>query len=135
MRSMTSLRPWLAPTLLGPLTVMWGLATLGSLVMGADVISLGLVDDWALLMLWATFFGSTMGVFLVGADVTLLKLKMRRLPTGMQAWMSSLGTPFACYGAWMLLPPPSTPLGGALFVLGPMFGAALVTRLLLGSRP
>jgi len=135
MRDMTTLRPWLAPTLLGPLCVMWGLATLGSLVMGVEAISFGLLDDWALLMMWATFFGSTMGVFLVGADVTLLKLKWRRLPTGLQAWLSSVATPFACYGAWVLLPPPSTPLGGALFVLGPMFAAALVTRTLLGSRP
>ncbi len=132
---MTSLRPWLAPTLLGPLLLTWGFALFGALTIGAAALSLGFVDDFAVLVLWATFFGSTMGVFLVGADVALLALKWRSLPTGPAAWISSMVAPVICYGAWVLLPPPSAPLGLVAFLLAPMAGGALLSRMFFGSRP
>ena len=132
---MTSLRPWLAPTLLGPLLLAWGLATFGALTIGAAALTHGFVDDWAVLMLWATFYGSTMGVFLVGADVSLLALKWRSLPTGVAAWISSMVAPVICYGAWIVLPPPSTPVGLVLLLLAPMAGGAVLSRMFFGSRP
>lgn len=132
---MTSLRPWLTPTLLSPLLVTWAIATYGAFVIGAATFTHGLIDNWAVLMLWATFFGSTMGVALVGADVAFLSFKMRRLPTGGQAWVSSLVTPFLCYGAWAFLPPPGSEVGLAVFILGPIAAAAALSRLFFGSRP
>ena len=132
---MTSLRPWLAPTLLGPLLVTWGFATFGALTIGASSLTLGFVDDWAVLMMWATFFGSTMGVLLVGADVFLLALKWRSLPTGTAAWISGMIAPVVCYGGWITLPPPSSPVGLVIYVTAPMAAAALVSRMFFGSKP
>ncbi|MCB9596454.1 MAG: hypothetical protein H6719_27270 [Sandaracinaceae bacterium] len=132
---MTSLRPWLMPTLLGPLLVMWGVATLGAFAIGAAALTHGTVDDWAVLMMWSTFFGCTMGVFLVLSDVFLLASKTRQLPTGGRAWLSSMLVPFLCYGLWMVLPPPSTALFLMLWMFGPMGAAAFASRMLFGSRP
>ncbi|MBX3273947.1 MAG: hypothetical protein KF729_27025 [Sandaracinaceae bacterium] len=132
---MTSLRPWLLPTLLGPLLVMWGLATLGAIALGTTALTHGTVDDWAVLMLWSTFFGCTMGVALVVSDVVLLVAKLRQLPTGGRAWLSSLLVPFFCYGLWVALPPPSSALMLLAWILGPMGLAAVASRLLFGARP
>ncbi|MEZ4340599.1 MAG: hypothetical protein R3B82_28595 [Sandaracinaceae bacterium] len=132
---MTTLRPWLLPTLLGPLLVMWGVATLGAFAIGTSALTFGTVDDWAVLMMWCTLFGSTMGVFLVGADVVLLAGKVRQLPTGARAWLSSMVVPFFVYGLWIVLPPPSTVPFFVLWMLGPIFLAGLASRILFGTRP
>ena len=132
---MTSFRPWLAPTLLGPLLVMWGLATLGAYAIGTAALTFGTVDDWAMLMMWATFFGSTMGIVLVGADVTLLAMKFRSLPTGGRAWMSSMAVPVITYGGWMFLPPPTSELTLVLWMFLPMAAAAVISRMFFGTRP
>lgn len=132
---MTSLRPWLLPTLLGPLLVMWGVATLGAFAIGAAALTHGTVDDWAVLMMWSTFFGSTMVVFLVASDVVLLASKLRQLPTGGRAWLSSMLVPFLCYGLWVALPPPGSVPVFVLWMLGPMGVAALASRLMFGTRP
>ncbi|HHH30772.1 MAG TPA: hypothetical protein ENK57_20850 [Polyangiaceae bacterium] len=132
---MKSFRPWLTPALLGPLLTTWGFATLGALAIGAQAISLGLAEEWPLLMMWATLFGSTFAVFVVTADVVLLSLKWRSLPTGARGWFSAMVTPIACYFGWMMMPQPETILGVVLTVMGPMLGAAFATRFLFGARP
>ena len=132
---MTSLRPWLAPTLLGPLLVMWAVATLGAFAIGAAALTHGTVEDWAVLMMWSTLFGCTMGVALIFADVQLLASKVRALPTGGRAWLSSMLVPFLCYGLWIMLPPPSSVLVFLAWMFGPMIVAAFGSRLMFGTRP
>jgi len=133
---MTSLRPWLSPTLLGPLLTTWGLATFLSLLIGAAAATFGAVDTWAVLMLWATFVGCAIGVITVGVDVLLLWLKWRAIPMGVRAWLSSMLTPLLVYGVWSQLAwLPETELGAVLLVFLPMVACSLGARLLFGARP
>jgi len=115
--------------------VTWGFATLGALSIGAAALTFGFAENWAILMMWATFLGSTTGVALVGADVFLLALKWRSLPTGVAAWLSAMVAPVICYGAWITLPPPANEIGLVLFVTAPIAGAAVLSRMFFGSRP
>lgn len=134
---MTSFGDWLKPTLLGPLLTTWGLTTLGSLLVGMHALSGGRFDSWLTGMLIASFFGAGLGVLLVGVDVLLLRLKLRQLPTGARAWMSSLLAPLGVFFLWSLpfFPPPESVLGTVLFIVGPMAGACFGARMLFGQRP
>lgn len=134
---MTSLRDWLKPTLLGPLLTTWGMITLGSLLVGMHALSGGRFDSWLTGMLFASFFGAGLGVLLVGVDVLLLRAKLRQLPTGGRAWISSLLTPLGVFLIWSLpfMPPPESVLGGVMFIVGPMSAACFGSRMLFGQRP
>ena len=134
---MQSFSSWLKPTLLGPLLTLWLLTTAGAFLIGMQALSGGMIDSWLVGMLWATFFGSTLGVILVGVDVALLKAKVRRLPTGLQAWIGGVLTPFGVFSLWQLpfFGQPETVLGLVAFLMLPMVGAALAVRLVFGSRP
>ena len=134
---MTSFGSWLRPTILGPLMTLWILTTMGSVMVGMATISGDRIDTWAIGMLWATFFGSTLAVILIAADVFLLKAKVRRLPTGAAAWISSVLAPFAVFFIWTLpfLPPPESAAGVVVFILAPMLAASLVVRFVFGNRP
>ncbi len=132
-----SFREWLKPTLLGPLLSVWGVTTLGSLLVGMAVLSGGRFDSWLVGMLFGSFFGSALGVLLVGVDVLLLRLKMRKLPTGGRAWISSMLAPFGVFliASLPFWPPPETVLGSVLALVGPMAGACGGSRILFGTRP
>lgn len=134
---MTSLTPWLKPTLLGPLITLWTLTTLGSLTLGMAAITGDRLDSWAVGMLWASFFGSGLGVLGIGVDVLLLKLKWRQLPTGARAWIPSVLSPFGVAFIWGLpfLPPPESVVGLVLFISLPMVAATFALRMLFGRRP
>lgn len=134
---MTSFAAWLKPTLLGPLLTMWGLTTAGAVLVGMHALSGGRFDSWLLGMLLASFFGAALGVLLIGADVMLLKAKLRALPTGPRAWVSSVLTPFGVLFIWSLpfFGPPESALGQILFIVGPMAAACFGTRIVFGSRP
>ncbi len=133
---MTSFRPWLLPTLLGPLLTMWGLATFLSMLIGAAAATNGTVDTWAVLMMYATLIGSAIGVITVGIDVTLLKLKWRCLPTGGRAWLASMLTPLLVYMLWtQLWWLPQTEVGVVMFIMLPMVGCSFGTRMVFGTRP
>ena len=133
---MTSLRPWLQPTLLGPLLTLWGLATFLSMLFGAAAATNGMIDTWAVLMMWATFIGSSIGVITVAVDVTLLKLKWRSLPTGGRAWLGSMLTPLLVYVLWtQLWWLPETEMTFVLFIMAPMVGCSFGTRMIFGTRP
>jgi len=130
------MRPWLLPTLLGPLLTLWGLATFLSMLIGAAAASLGRIDTWAVLMMWATFIGSAIAVITVGVDVFLLWLKWRALPTGGRAWLASMLTPLLVYVAWtQLWWLPETELGAVMFILLPIVGCSFGTRMIFGTRP
>lgn len=134
---MTSFGDWLKPTLLGPLLTTWGLTTLGSVLVGMHALSGGRFDNWLVGMLAASFFGAALGVLLIGVDVLLLKAKMRALPTGARAWISSLLSPLGVFFIWSLpfFSPPESVLGGVLFIVGPMSTACLGARMLFGAKP
>ena len=137
MKGMTSFSPWLKPTLLGPLITLWSLTTLGSLTLGMATITGDRIDSWAVGMLWASFFGSGLGVLGVGVDVLLLRMKWRRLPTGPRAWIPSVLSPFGVAFIWGLpfLPPPESVVGLVLFITAPMIAATFALRMLFGQRP
>ncbi len=134
---MTSLRDWLKPTLLGPLFTTWALTTLGSLLVGMAALTGGRFDGWLTGMLVGSFFGSGLGVLLVGVDVLLLRAKMRQLPTGGRAWISSCLVPLGVFMIWSLpfMAPPDSVLGGVVFIVGPMSAACFGSRMLFGQRP
>jgi hypothetical protein len=134
---MTSLGDWLKPTLLGPLLTMWGLTTLGSVLVGMHALSGGRFDSWVLGMLIASFFGAGLGVMLVTFDVLLLRAKVRALPTGARAWISSVVSPLGVFFLWSLpfLSPPESVLGTALFILAPMGASCFGARMLFGVKP
>lgn len=134
---MTSFGDWLKPTLLGPLLTTWALTTLGSVLVGMYELSGGRFDNWLVGMLVASFFGAGLGVLLIGFDVLLLKAKMRSLPTGARAWISSLLSPLGVFFIWSLpfLPPPQSVFGTVVFIVGPMSAACFGARMLFGAKP
>lgn len=136
-RGMTSLSPWLKPTLLGPLLTLWTLTTIGSITVGMATLSGGRLDNWAVGMLWASFFGCTLGVLAVAVDVLLLRLKWRQLPTGGRAWFVSVLSPFAVgfVASLPFWPPPETAAGVVLFVFLSMLLATFGLRMIFGRRP
>lgn len=137
MMTMTSFAPWLKPTLLGPLLTSWAYMTFGTWLMGTAAITGGTLDDWAIGMVWASAFGCMLGVATVAVDVLLLRARLRRLPTGVRAWASSLLSPLGVVLV-LQLPfwgPPETVAGFVAMFAGSMFGGPLLLRLLLGSRP
>jgi hypothetical protein len=133
---MTNFGDWLKPTLLGPMLTMWTLATLVSLTIGMAAVTGGRLDTWLQGMLIASFFAAGLVVLLLAADLFLLKMKWRKLPTGTRAWISSILSPFAVMVIWNLpfFPPPSSVLGLVLFITVPMSLGALGVRMLFGER-
>ena len=134
---MQTFSPWLRPTVLGPLVTLWTLTTALHLLVGLSVLSGGLVDSWIVGMLWATFLGCTLVVNLIVSDVLLLRAKVRRLPTGARAWLSSLLAPLAVSFLWSLpiLPPVESIAGLALWLMAPMALGSLGVRVVFGNRP
>ncbi|MGE3633220.1 MAG: hypothetical protein AB7P00_25200 [Sandaracinaceae bacterium] len=131
------MRPWLAPTLFGPLLSCWGYISLGSLLFGVAALSGDRFDSWLIAMVWGSAFGSMLSVISVVADVVLLKLKLRQLPTGGRAWVSSMLTPFGVFFSLMLpiWPDPDSVLAVVITVIGPMFVSPFVLRLAFAQRP
>ena len=75
---MTSLKPWLVPTLVGPFATMWSLTTV-MFVIGAQMTIFGeRLDSWALAMLLTGFVAAGLVVSLLVADVILLAMKLRQ---------------------------------------------------------
>ena len=132
---MTNFGAWLKPTLLGPLVTMWTLTTIGTVLVGMHALSGGRFDNWLTGMLFASFFGSGLGVALIGMDVLLLKLKLRSLPTGSRAWVSSLLSPLGVFFLWRFIPPPESVLGVVFFIALPMALATFGLRMMFGGRP
>lgn len=138
---MTDFGPWLRPTLLGPFLSTMGVVTLAHLVLGdhaADqVLFTGHVfDSWVVSMFVAAIVSCGLVVNLIVADVTLLWLKWRKLPTGGGAWMSALLAPIALHFAMQLFSGvPETMLDAVLAIVLPFPIAAFVIRFVFGSKP
>jgi hypothetical protein len=132
---MNSFGAWIRPTLLGPLFTMWSLTTLGSILIGVAALTDGRFDNWITAMIFASFFASGLIVMLIGADLVLLKAKLRQLPTGSRAWVSSVLAPFGVFFLWRFLPQPESALGLVLFLVAGMAGASFGLRMAFGTRP
>ncbi len=134
---MTSFGPWLKPTLLGPLLTSWGYMSLGIWLLGVATITGGHLDDWLIAMLWASAFGCMLGVTSIAVDVALLAAKMRSLPTGVRAWLTSLLAPVGVIFIWQLpiWNPPESVLALVVLLVAPMFVSPLLLRLAFGTKP
>ncbi len=141
---MTDFAPWIRPTLLGPFLTMFALATVSHLALGgaADVLFLpGFLagqhfDSWVIAMLFSSVIASGVVVSLIAADVMLLAVKVRRLPTGFGAWLGAMIAPFALFFAWHLIGGESeSVLEAALSIALPFPASALFVRFVIGRKP
>lgn len=133
---MTDFTPWIRPTLLGPFLTSWALTTLSSLTVGAAVATFGYFDDWLVAMLIVSFFAGLCVTSLIFSDLVLLKLKLRALPTGAAAWLTSLAAPIAIWMAWAFFGlDGETVLETVLRIAAPIAIVPFVLRLVLGRAP
>lgn len=136
---MNDFGPWIRPTVAGPFLTTFGLVTLAHLV-GGDASAFWLADhqfdSWLVSMVLTGFVTAGLVVSLIVADVVLLAMKSRKLPSGLGAWMSSMLAPFALWLGWHLVGAPSeSVLEGVLRFVIPFPASALVIRWALGRRP
>jgi hypothetical protein len=132
---MTTLRPWLVPTLAGPFVTMWSVTTLIFLLLGQAQLLGERFDAWSVAMLVTGFVAAGHAVALLVADVVLLRSGRRQLPMGKRAWMSSMASPFALQMLLMLPFPIESLPALALWIVCAMLGAAFGVRLVFGTRP
>lgn len=136
MARMTDFTPWIRPTLVGPFLTSWAFTTLSTLTLGVSFATLGHFDDWLVAMLVVSFFAGLCVASLIAADVTLLRLKLRALPTGASAWTSSLLAPVAIWMAWAFFGLDGEDvLETVLRIALPIAVAPLALRLALGRAP
>ena len=137
MARMNDFSAWLRPTLVGPFVSSLGLVTLAHWTVGEAVLFSGhQFDSWLLSMLIIGFFAAGMVVNLILADVTLLRSKVRRLPTGFRGWVSSMGAPLGVFFVWNMHGlGDGSMLELVVRITAPMIAVAYATRLVLGSRP
>lgn len=137
---MTDFTTWIRPTLYGPFVTTWGVATLLSLTQG---LALALpngerLDGWLALLLSTSFFAAMVVVGLLTADLALLRLGLRKLPTNGRAWLSALLAPFGVWATWMIFgwgDEDSSVLAIVCLIGTPFVAAPLALRWLLGERP
>lgn len=136
----TDLAPWLRPTLLGPFLTMSALVTWSHLAIdgAADEVFLAgqHFDSWLVTILITSFVAAAISVNLLIADVALLRAKMRRIPTGIGAWLGSMLAPFALFLGWHVIAAPSESVLEAVLRFGLPFPiTALATRFVIGRKP
>jgi hypothetical protein len=135
---MDDFRPWIRPTVLGPFVTTYSLVATSHLTFGEEVLLAGhRLDSLLVGLLTMGFFSSALVVMLILADVTYLKWKWRRLPTGGTAWLSSMLAPVVTFGLWASWgwgDGESVPETIARIVV-PMLVACHGLRLFFGSRP
>ncbi len=130
---MMKLGTWARPTLIGPFLTCWGLVTFASL--GGQLRTLFDIDSWALAMLLVSFFAAGVAVCLVAIDVTFLKWKWRRLPSGGLGWFSSMMAPVFVWISWLLLPGGDTVPRTVATLIGGVWCGALAARVVFGRKP
>jgi hypothetical protein len=140
-RRMTDFTPWLRPTIVGPFLGMYALVTFAHLAFGDradEVLYAGHhFDSWVLSILITSFVAAALVVSLIVADLALLRMKLRRLPTGFGAWLGGLLAPVALHVGWMTMLPgeAGSMLDLALRFAIPFPASTLALRLLIGRRP
>ncbi|MEM9188048.1 MAG: hypothetical protein AAGF12_02640 [Myxococcota bacterium] len=139
---MTDFRPWIVPTLVGPIAGMCGLIAALLLALDPDsaiavsVIGLGVpFDAWVLAMFTGAVFGMGLSFSLLVADVTLLSMGLRKLPLGMRAWVMALLSPLAWLFVTMFAPQIDSVIGTVLVLVGTFAVTGFLVRVLGGTRP
>ena len=94
---MRKIWPWLLPTFVAPM--------LGA---GAYVLFLSRGSSiptfaWLLAAAVASGFAVVVAMMMVAVDLTLLKLKLRELPTGWRVWAMGLAAPLPVAWCWKAL--------------------------------
>ncbi|MEM9068614.1 MAG: hypothetical protein AAGE52_08915 [Myxococcota bacterium] len=136
MQSNRDISRWVRPTLLGPFLTCWGIVTMAAMTQSLDSLrALFDVESWALAMLLISFFASAVAVCLVAVDVTLLRFKTRKLPSGAKGWVGAMLAPVATTILLMFLPSSDEIVPQVLRFAGALWIGALGVRLLLGTRP
>lgn len=129
---------WLRPTLIAPWISVYAAVTAAA-ALGIDRGLFGKVVGWALGMMIGSAWTFVFCVMLILVDVALLGVKIRTLPNGKRAWLTSLLSPFAVFGLYTVAPPYQFikygPWAVVAAVLVPMFAVALVARLFAGQKP
>jgi len=119
---------------MGPYLTVWTLVSLGSLLGNALTILGRRFDQWAIAMLVGTFFASAVAVALVAADVLLLRMKVRALPEGGRAWLSSLAAPLTVMMTLARWPfPVDSALGAVIAISAALVLGAFGARFLIGT--
>ncbi len=128
---------WLVPSLLAPWISVVGVVTAFS-ALGVSWGIVARVATWLLGMLVGGLWTIVYCTMCMVADVALLAVRARTLPTGTRGWTLGLAAPvvvFACYAMW---PPYSfwrhCAWGVALATLAPMLVAVIVSRWVGGEK-
>jgi hypothetical protein len=138
---MTDFGPWVRPLLIGPFLSTFGVVTILHLLLGDhaadEVLFAGhAFDSWLVSMLISGFIAAGIVVNLIVADVALLAVKMRRLPTGFGAWLGALLSPFALHLAMQFFSGvPESTLDWVMHFVLPFPISAFVLRFALGRKP
>jgi hypothetical protein len=118
-----------------------GIVTIAHLLLGHDTADDVLYagehfDSWLISMMIAGFASAAIVVSLIFADVSLLALKWRKLPTGAGAWLSSMLAPVALHFTMQFFSgAPESMLELVLRIVLPFPVSALLVRFALGSKP
>ena len=129
---MKRIAPWLLPTLIAP-------------VLGAFLYVFFVSQAhpavpnvaWYVVAAVAAGLSLMVGWMMAAADVTLLKLQLRELPTGWRVWLMGLAAPFPVLWSWQKMA--RFAITGlpqlVVTVVLPMLLTAVVLRFVLGTRP
>lgn len=129
---------WLRPTLLGPWISVYAAIT-AAVLLGVDAGVIGKVLGWAVLMAVGSVWTFVFCIFLVVTDLALLAVKIRTLPNGKRAWLTTTLSPLAVFGIYRVAPPHTFynygPWAVVAAILVPMFVVASAVRLFAGAKP
>ena len=128
---MTRIWPWLLPTFAAPM--LGASAYVLFLSRGSSIPTIA----WLLAAGVAAGFAVVVAMMMVAIDVSLLKLKLRQLPTGWRVWVMGLTAPLPVFWCWKALVRYAITGWLQLFLVFflPMLVTALVMRVALGTRP
>jgi hypothetical protein len=138
---MTDFTPWIRPTVLGPFLSSFGLVIAAHLLFGMQAVNAlfgGHEFDALLVSLLLTgFVSAAVVVNLIVADVALLGLKWRRLPTGFSAWLGAMLAPIALHLSWAHFGwgDGESVADLVAHIVVPMPVTAVLLRLMFGQKP
>lgn len=128
---------WLAPTMLGPWISVYSAVSVYA-AFGPEGRFLGRWAMWAMGMLAGSLVAAMYVLVLVIADVLLLALRQRMLPTGRRAWAMALGSPLLLGASYVVFAPHGFykygPWAIAAALLVPMIVSAFSVRVFAGTK-
>jgi hypothetical protein len=133
----TRLVPWIRTAIAGPALGALSFVTVSVFVFGwTDPKFGGRFGNWLMGMAAGGVLALLLAAALLGADVFLLRLGLRRPPEGARAFAGGVAAPVLVFGCYLLVPPGHYEMGPGFFaaLIAPVVGVAFALRLLLG-RP